>query len=189
MAGPPTPTTGQITWIFSGSALPAGGAVTTCGFFFSDAPSGPALLAEALWDDLRPAIVNGVTLDAIEIKQGPVATGPTTVYAVGTSGTTGPDGVPPNTALLVRKTVLDVSGRFAGRMFWPGLPESEVDSAGNIDPTFLAGLQGTFNDFFATMGSQGYGLRIFSEGSSDTREVSELNVQARVATQRRRMRR
>lgn len=189
MAGPPTAGFGQVTFLFTGSDLARNRAATTCGFVWPADLNDTYLACLDLWNDLRPATGNGIRLDRIRFKRGPVDTGPTYDQVVGTNGTSTPNTVVSNAAYLVSKQVTGVSGRFRGRMFWPGMPEASVTGAGDIVSAFRTGLQTTFTDWFDAMAAVGSPLRVFSAGSSDPREVSSLYVEERMGTQRRRLRR
>lgn len=194
MAGPPTSTEATLACHFSGTAVPSG-AVVTIGFQHSaDSIGSPTLaqlapLLRTLHDKMA---TNECWLNTIEMKVGPVATGPTYTNSGSTPGAASPNAVPPNTTVLVRKELVEVSSRFAGRLFWPGMPENMVDASGHIAQTQVTQMQNAFNDLFTGMTAVGCDPAVF--GSSDAllqkvNLVDRFVVQTTVATQRRRLRR
>lgn len=96
---------------------------------------------------------------------------------------------PPNTAALVRLGSGLVGRTNRGRMYLPGMvDESDVDSAGNIDPTVVTGLQGVMNYLVAALGDVSAQLHILHSDVGSPTLVTDVQVQPVVATQRRRLR-
>jgi len=191
MAGPPTSSFCQINFNFSGPALayPA-----TCTAGFNVPPGDPdaaasaiAALAGALHDQISTTTV---TLDEIVMKVGPEETGPSFQSVVGLAGNVTTDSCGPNTALLIRKVPQAVSGRFAGRMYWPGVPATWVAEDGSLLTSGFITAQFAVTEFLSAMDDdlemEPY---IFSSLSSDPRKVIAYGVQQQVGTQRRRNRR
>lgn len=197
-----TSSQGRITWNFSGEALPYG-AVTQLEFqrqadesLESWANSALPVLALACRDLHQLVASSKCQLDTIDVKFGPEATGPTYSAPIGVPGATGAEPCPPNVAMLVRKAMNGVSGRFQGRMFYPGISEGNVASDGTIPTPALGPYQAAFDDFFQTMidggpieGDIGQPYVFSSTPGLEGRSVSSLDVQLRVATQRKRLRR
>jgi len=194
MAGPPTPNAAQVTCVFGGEATPTGG-VATAGIITPAGGFTPAVLDELadIFGDFHAEMATiATTLERIELKVGPEATGPTYTKSIGRAGEAPGTSVPPNVAVLVRKEVEGVSGKFGGRMYWPGVPEATVGPQGDITPSHLASLQTAANTLFTRLNDGDYTPAVF--GSADgalpaVKTVARFAVQGRVATQRRRLRR
>lgn len=189
MAGPPSAAFSEIRFLFSGSSIPTGGAQCAFGAGAVSVATDVLDAAEAFWEGMQDYTVTGITLDSIDLKVGPEATGPTISRPIGQAGTTGSNGVSPNTALLIRKAVGGVSGRFAGRVFWPGMPESELFENGSWSTALLTGIGTVCDAFYTALETETSGAYIFPASLSDPRHVTALEPQARAATQRRRLRR
>lgn len=191
MAGPPTGLFGELSFIFSGLNAPTG-AVSTLGIespvvdFFNVTWQNELV---GLSTDLVQLTCNdATTLERIDIKVGPVSSGPTIALPVSEPGAQTGNTVGPQVAMLVRKEVENVSTRLAGRMFWPGLTVGNVSPGGVIAPEAIEDFQDAWTDFYNGLVALTSAPYIFTE-SSDPRVVSALTVQAKVATQRRRNRR
>lgn len=192
MAGPATPNQGLLTWRFAGAAMPFG-AQTSLGV---EGPNS-ALTAPETLDEIVLAsatfheamAVIDCQLTTVDLKIGPEATGPTLSAVVGQNGGEGNDATPPNTAFLIRKTISGISNRFSGRLYWPGVSDGNLMQGGNIDPTAYPTYRQACVDFFDALDAiAGINPVVFND-SSDPRVVSGLDLQLRVATQRRRLRR
>lgn len=188
MAGPPTSAFTQATAVFSGQGMPHG-AVTTFGIGTPTTTEAFEGVAAALTTLHQVMSSSEVRLEEVRFKIGPVATGPTFVEAVGQNGGDSTAQVSPNTATLIEKQVNGLSGRLWGRSFWPGLPEDVVNSSGALTSTWINSRNSdldTFQDAVETLTS---GLWIFPADGSDPNPVAALRIDARAATQRRRLRR
>lgn len=189
MAGPATATEYEFSYRFSGF----GGTspVSSIGIY-TETNSDEAIRgrATALWTGLRPFTSKDWQLVEIAIKQGPVATGPTWTIPVGTYGQDNGDSVPANTSFLIRKALSGTSNRFAGRMFWPGPRENKIDAAGVLVAGEYVDMQVALDEWVDDLDSivSGYPLVFPSNGGSSAR-VWKLDLQGKVATQRRRLRR
>lgn len=181
----------QVTLVLGGTALP-NGAVTTWGVDTQIIEEPQAIVEELYLAGaglVAEVCTSNTTLEAVELKFGPTATGPTFRFDGTATGNQGTNALPPNTALLVRKTITGLSNRFAGRAFMPGIPESIIDSAGIIESASVAQFQGAFTEWYEALVSIIGPPVVFSATSSDPQESTSFNVQGRVATQRRRLRR
>src|SRR4030095_10322271 len=95
-------------------------------------------------------------------------------------------------ALLVKKLTARGGRKGRGRFYYPDVQEAAVDASGTIDSSSLAGYQTRWNDWMRDIvGGDGLGLPVLlpregSHGSPD--EILSTPVQAKVATQRRRLR-
>lgn len=193
MAGPPTSSDARLTAVFSGSASPSG-AVCTIGV-----SSGGDILTAEFLDPAALAIesfhksVSTVNcyLSSVEMKRGPDATGPTFSKSINTQGTGLSPSSPPNTTLLIRKGLLDISGRFSGRFYWPSPPEDKIDMAGVIDLGYLNIVQTAATKLFNDLVTAGLHPMVFTSKPDlpPVLAVNAFEVQPLAATQRRRMRR
>lgn len=191
MAGPPTASWGELSFVFSGTNQPTG-AVATIGVNdpatgFTD-PAWQNELVDAATDLVQLTCNTSTTLARIDVKVGPVATGPTYSIPVNEAGAQTGSSLGPQVAMLVRKVIPDVSTRLSGRLFWPGLTTGNVNAQGQILPTALAAYQSAWTDFYGALVLLTSQPAVFNE-TSDPREVDAFTVQPQVATQRRRNRR
>ena len=171
------------------------GAEITLGIQLGLPGAGPAdvagIVAEAWGDTIRTVMPATVELGSVLVKFGPNLTGPSAELSAGTNGSGGGASGPPNVAILVHKNTA-LGGRAGrGRFYHPGAQESEVDPSGNLTPAFVAGMQTQCNTFFSDLDTAGLALVLLhSDGSPITAPtvLTGLTVDARVATQRRRLR-
>lgn len=106
--------------------------------------------------------------------------------------------LPPNCALLVTKRTALLGRRYRGRMFFPGgyLPESEVSSAGIIDPAVLSGHAVTLDEWLQDLEDSLNPMYLLHQFDPDDPEstpvlptkVTQLQAAPLIATQRNRMR-
>lgn len=112
--------------------------------------------------------------------------------------------LPPNNALLVTKRTASRRGTKTGRMFIPQVPEASVDDSGGVSGGFIASSQAIFDDFYdATTTSiviaTTYPVVVHWTRDEDGKidpaiagvptKVDAFEVQNKIATQRRRLRR
>lgn len=190
--GPKLPNQALLTFRFGGLGLPYG-ATPSLGL------TGPALtlidpafhedLAQAATDLVQLTCTSTVTLNELALKIGPEELGPTFTIPVGEPGAEGANQCPPQVSLLVRKVVDGITTKRMGRLFWPGVPEGNVDSAGVVAPVAVTDYQAAFTGFQAALGTPWAVIPAVFDETSDEKEVSLLQVQPRVATQRDRLRR
>jgi hypothetical protein len=193
MAGPSSANEGQITIVFGGVNIPTG-AVCTLGLKSQDPDLDSDFLnpisdaVKKLHGELSTSMV---LVEKIELKRGPNETGPTWEIAVNHPGhATGPT-VPPNTSLLIRKELEDVSAKFSGRMFWPGAAENQVDDRGIISEAYMGYISAALGTFRADLELAGLSPIVFHgpKLAQAWSTVWSFSCQSRVATQRRRLRR
>ena len=111
------------------------------------------------------------------------------------TGTNGAQSVPQNSAFLARKSSALGGRRNRGRMYIPSVPEGDVDSAGVV----LSATVTTWNVNLAAMmpggsihtafGFLGDAVILHETGSQTPTTMTDLAMQNRIATQRRRLRR
>lgn len=183
----------QVSWLFTGSAVPEGAAVT-CGV-----DSGSLTTPEAIANVAKDAWVAGLakiqhetcTLSAVRVKMGPVDTGPSAEVSVNLAGTATGSPVPPNVAVLVRKVTILGGRQGRGRMYIPGFTEADVDGSGNMTGPYLAVVQGHAQATFDEFVTQGLFPVLFHDGAGPVvapTTITAFQVDGKVATQRRRLR-
>lgn len=192
MAEPVTPIQSVISCVFTGEGVPFGGIATIgcntpSGGWTDDATLLPAL-GVILGDFHQTVSSSAVRLLELSIKQGPSATGATFTVPVSRLGDSSSSPAAANNAYLIKKEVAGVSGRFAGRMFWPGVAEQFVDGAGNVSGSMVEAINLACDELYDGM----YDLDVWPQvlsGTSDSRPITRFRCDGRIATQRRRMRR
>lgn len=184
----------QINWKFAGTSAP-NGAEVTLGVDISSYTGTPADAAgdaiaayNSAVDSIMPATV---TLASVLVKFGPNATGPSAEVTSGNAGSGGGASTSPNVAWLVHKNTA-LGGRAGrGRMYWPGVQESEVDPSGNLTTAFQTGAQTAMNNFLAALATDLL-IPVVLHGAasplSAPTTITGLTVDGRAATQRRRLR-
>ena len=188
MAGPPSASFALATLVFGGVGLPSK-AVTTFGMIAPDAQPDRAAIAALFATFHEDNFSVDVTLESIEFKIGPEATGPTFVEVVNQPGLVTGESAGPENACLIHKRIDDVSGRLHGRSFWPGLAESQVTTNGNIASGSLSFLQTGADALYNGLFTLGFSLEVFPSVGESSRPVSSLEVDGTTATQRLRKRR
>lgn len=189
MAGPPSAAFSQLIVRWTGAALPFP-AITTHGFTTPVGEVGDVLSTiEGAVGALRSYASTFVTAESVTWKVGPVATGQSVTLPINLPGLTVGGVAPANVAALVSLAATDISGRFHGRFFLPGIVEFGIDDSSNLTNDHRATIQDAVDDFYTIMAEVEAEPRVFSTISSDPRTVENITVQRRVSTQRRRMRR
>jgi hypothetical protein len=186
---------GQALYSFTGTALPLGAAMT---FGFYNAgdfnPQQLATFFRDAWDaHWKPRNLNSVTLSATRVKLGPNESGAMAEVSSNIAGALNSPAASPNVAKLVRK-ISSEGGRWSrGRSYWPGVGELQIDGAGNIDAPTLTADQSAATAFYDLCVTNNSPLVILHAGPPAPPRaptpVSGLQVDGRVATQRRRLRR
>lgn len=183
---------GQLTIGFSGLNAPTGAAVT----LGLDVPGGstPADVLddiEGLFEGLvESQSVSSLILSSARVKFGPDATGPFVERAYNLPGNQGADAASPNTAILVSKVTAFGGREGRGRLFWPGISDFSLDADGTIGAGSLAQYQTAWDTFFTGLGLANAPAFLLHSDSANTPDaITEFVVQAKVATQRRRLRR
>lgn len=189
MAGPPSNSFSKITLNFSGAPLPFG---AHPGFGFTT-PDGSLSAIEGAIQSFGGAIMdvmpNTISLDTIDWKVGPEATGQTVTFVSGLVGAQSTSAAPPNTCWLIQLPCIDISGRYGGRVFMPGVDEDNLDADGTLNPGYAGSLLDAVEAAYAEVGIQGMFGRVFHDGPGSPRTVESIRISLRAATQRRRMRR
>jgi hypothetical protein len=152
------------------------------------------IIAEQIWSangsDLRFPIDNNYSLVQVTVyaNQGDpdLLIGQWTGTIQGTSSGTA---VPPQVAVLIRKTT-SMAGRWnRGRMYIPGVNSASLGEDGTLEGSALANWQNAANGFLQACSSTGLDLVILHNDPARTpTPVESLVVQSLSATQRRRLR-
>lgn len=155
----------------------------------------PGTLAGQLEADYNNTMLQFLDADAVhvgvEVYQGPT---PSVVKGVSTNNTPGirvGASLPPNVAILLHKRTTFIGLRNRGRMYLPySVNENIVDEVGTIDAGVVAVLQAEASDWLLMIEGHGYNMVItHGDGIGLIRDVNQIDVDIKVATQRRRMRR
>jgi len=182
---------GQVLFRFEGEAVPTGAAVTF-GFEHSgtfDVDDKAATFA-TIWDgSLLNQQMNTINLVEVLVKLGPDDTGPTGAWTGVFTGSLTGETCPPNVAALIQKRTALGGRRNRGRIYLPALRETQIHDDGVVDSAYLDELQNVATIFLGDMDTEGNPLVILHSGSGAPTPITALNVDGRVATQRRRLRR
>lgn len=179
-----------------GIGTPTGAEVTiglnTAGFSGSTTDIGQAVYDSLVTSNIFGNLSDDVAIEGVLVKEGPNATGPSALYSNIAQGAVSGDSTPPNTAILVHKVTAFGGRQGRGRMFWPGLPEAGMLGSGNLAGTYQADLQTGFTSFYDELVAADL-IPTLLHGDTPSPPgpygILAFNVDARVATQRRRLRR
>jgi hypothetical protein len=166
------------------------------GFEHTGSDLNPGEAAEGLsgaWvSSILSKQVNDLTLINTHVKYGPNDLGPSADFGGSNPGGDAGDDAAPNIALLVHK-VTNVGGHAGqGRFYIPGLNESMVDTGGVIDGSEFAEWVDVVQDFYENIVALDLTPALLHGESSpvaDPTPIESFVVDAKAATQRRRMRR
>lgn len=185
----------QANFKIGGGGFP-NGAEITLGLDVSGVVLGPSAVASDLianWGaNIDPIVPGTLTLDSVLVKFGPNATGPSAEVPSGNAGSGGGTGTSPAVAWLVHKLTASGGRPGRGRMYMPGVQESEIDTAGNLSAGFVAGAQSAMEDFFDQLGADGTPPVLLHSAASPVSTptpITGFTVDGVAATQRRRQRR
>lgn len=147
-----------------------------------------ALVHDAFADTVLQQMTNEVALERTVLKAGPTTTGPAAEFVQDRFGGQDSESLPPNVAFLVKK-VTDLGGRKnRGRLYLPGVPKPSSLDTGLLASGTVTNLNAQLDTFLARMETEESPLVILHNSSSDPTVVSDLELDAKVATQRRRLR-
>jgi len=185
----------QINWSHTGGGLPFGADVTlgVDVSTYAGSPSQAAIDAREAWaDNMLPVLNSAISLSLPSVKFGPTATGPTGTASGGGAGGGATPGMSPNVAYLIHKATIFGGRAGRGRMFVPGVAESSVNQAGDVDGGSVTALQGAVDALIADLNTAGM-IPVLLHGAASPLTVpstiTTMTVDSRVATQRRRLRR
>lgn len=184
----------QVNLRFTGTNLPTGGEVTFgIGNVLDGAPTAVATAVATAYNaaNMDSLFSSDASLTTILVKNGPNDTGPFSESGVAIPGTDGADPNPPQVAMLVKKSTLFGGRTGSGRNYWPNIPANKVDDAGLLDATYRGVAQGVMDTFLDALANEGVPMVLLHSGAAGGTPltVTELTVQSRCASQRRRNRR
>lgn len=150
----------------------------------------------ALANAAKPNLTSVDTISAIVWTVGTGVGALEYVSAVNVVGTlsTASSQMPQNCAILVQKRTATPGRRGRGRMYWPGLVESEVNAVGTLDGISIGRMNTMLNSWKATITSSPQLLQpvlFHSEGATPAPGpsiITSFTVSPVMATQRRRLR-
>lgn len=185
----------QVNLMFTGSALP-NGAQVTLGYKLGTGFDDPAILAAGVIaaidgsDWLANVHVQNV-ISSVLAKLGPNDTGASAEVPCDIEGTYSSGGCKPNTTFLISKTTAVGGHAGRGRAYWPGVPDNEVENDGTIQGATLVAAQSDLSSLFSDLDSVSDGLYLLHGAGSPVStptKITQFLLDARVATQRRRLR-
>lgn len=184
----------QVNLKFTGSDLP-NGAEVTFGLEQTGGPYTPLEVCDAVEDALNDAdslfaaTLSGADVTTIRVKKGPNATGPFAEKAVTISGTSVTNEGLPSAAYLVHKQT-GFGGRAGrGRLYWPGAALSEVDAAGGVGNDARDGVTDGWELIRTQLTTAGLTpMLLHATDEPEPYVITAFSCDARVATQRRRLR-
>lgn len=185
----------QITWGFTGSAVPTGAACTmgVRVLEYSGSPADLASSAATIWENrINGAIVNTCVLSSVLVKFGPDATGPSAQIGTSQAGNVATPGGAAAPSFLIHKNT-DSGGRAGkGRMFVPGVPEASVDVGGALQAGLATGLTAAFQSLladFIALDAEPVVLHGLGSPLNQPSFITSFTCDPIVGTQRRRQRR
>lgn len=182
----------QVNFKFGGLGLPLGGEVAIgVDNRGSDRTAlDIATRCGANWvANLKEPTNTHVTLLTVLAKKGPNATGAFAEVVVNDTGTNATGDFNPSTAALVKK-ITGLGGRHGrGRMYLPMAGEDDTLTGGQLQPTFLTGVQPSLDDFLAQFTTDDLPMVLLHAVSLPLpTPVTSLAIEAQIAIQRRRNR-
>lgn len=182
---------GHVLLGFGGNGLAFPGAST----FGIDQGGGadPADVAETIYNGFAATVLtqltDDITFEVCRVKFGPNTTGPSAEFFGAETGGSAGAGSPSNCAYLLRKNSTLGGREGRGRMYLPGVIESTTGSDGAIDPGQRASIQDDVDAFVGALALAGLPMVILHSSATPPTPVTTVEVQANIATQRRRLRR
>lgn len=150
-------------------------------------PANAAIAIATAWDTtVQPQLASGTRVSLFRFT---AANFSTELPGTANGGETG--GVPgPAASVLVQK-ITNTGGRSGkGRMFLPwAVTETQINDYGQIDNERLTELQGAMDDFQDAIRAADLEIALLAGDDLNANVVTQLKVQATIATQRRRQRR
>jgi len=183
----------QVNLQFVGDNLPTGAEITF-GVDNSTLDASPATVAGLIEDSIvgagwMAAFVNDESIANIHVKNGPNETGPFADLGVTIGGEKTGEGSSSAVALLVKKNTGLGGKKGSGRLYIPGIAESDIGSDGTIDSTALGVYQASLSDWLSEMTSLDVPMLLLHNDATTPNLVLSLAVDPVAATQRRRQRR
>jgi len=184
----------QVNWIFTGNSAPRGAEVTM-GIdlaSFSGTTQDGADLASAAWAATVLADqTSSVTLSRTRFKRGPNVSGAFAEKATTSAGGIGSSAMPPQVSLLITKVTATGGRSGRGRSFMPGVTEVDIGPNGELGTAYLADVQDKWDDLKTALEAADlFPVLLHADNTGDVtpHPITGFQVQALVATQRRRLR-
>lgn len=181
----------QVNMLLGGTALPNKAQVTFGVRNVNLAtPTTIGTLAITRWNaNIQPLLASTITLEGAYVKNGPDANGPFAQVAASQAGGVAAAASLPNLSVLVTKAT-DLGGRQGrGRMYVPGVTESQTSDSGVFAAGNQATWQSAFTAFLNALNTDNIPMYLLHKDAALPTPVIALNVQSRMATQRKRLRR
>src|SRR4029450_10468303 len=168
-------------------------AAIVVGVHVLSSPASASDLADAIFSDfqsnMEDLVDNQVTMGPVHVSWNDgsgIFSGDGTASGAGTlSDTT----LPPNCAVLFRKTTAPPGGPGRGRMSLPwAATEASVDEAGNIDPAAVTVMTAAAESWRVDAAASDNQLVVLHAGAGTPAAITAFTAQPLLATQRRRMR-
>lgn len=182
---------GQANIRFTGPAAPRGSEVTLgLDLDLVATPAEVAELVAANW--VTNCLVlqsSNIVLEEVYVKFGSNATGAAGIFTVGSAGSLGTGTVTPQVALLVRKNTGQGGRQGRGRMYVPGLVETDVEPGGEVQGPDVQAWQDAMDAFYTQLVADDIPpLLLHSTDTVPPYAITSFTVDALTATQRRRLR-
>lgn len=197
---------GHVNMLFQGAGAPKGAAVT---FGVNQVGLTATQVAQAVNDawngTLKSSTSTSLQLAGTRAKLGPMDVGPFAFVGSGTAGTRVGPLTSPNVTFLIRKNT-GIGGRQgAGRIYWPGVAESDVGEGGVVIAGTVTSMQTAWTAFFTDLGTRLVPMVLLHSHGAYTKlvdgqasvvvvapklptTVTGVTFDSTVATQRRRLR-
>jgi len=183
---------GQAQVRFAGNGVPLGAAVTF-GYIASITALDPLEQAEAIHTNFVESILTvmslQVSLQSVLVKLGPADVGPSAEYVSAVPGSVNDNVVAPNTAMLATKRTALGGRKHRGRFYVPGIGEASTNSSGIIVGDLTTDWPAACTSFLGKMNADDLGMFVLHGDATDPTQVTSLEGQLTLATQRRRLRR
>jgi len=185
----------QANYRFTGAAVPLGAQITL-GLdpdVAVDVTECATLLVET-WNagNMDEYYGSNCVLVGVDVKYGPNDVGPSATGETATPGVGSSTTVPPNVSVLIQKRTALGGHAGRGRLYFPAVPENQVDASGLVSSTWIDGLNTEWADMATAWGAGGVTpVVLHSLGSplSTPTPITAFVTAAQCATQRRRNRR
>lgn len=165
-----------------------------CIFGFQwDVLTAPDDVAQSIFDDFGAELLPRCTSNTVLIGCRVVINDAGTMREGVTSGSVAGGGTtasaPPQVSYLFSKRTGIAGPEFRGRMYLPGVNETNVDEAGNLSGSVVTGNQTAADDFLALLLANDHPMVLLhTDPGVPENTVTNLVAQTKVATQRRRLR-
>jgi hypothetical protein len=181
---------GHIIHVFSGNQVPRGAAITYGVEVNNATPwlENVAIIHAALAANFLPTMSTEIQLDETIGKLGPNSTGPFVRFSDVAVGENTGATMSPQVAVLGRKVTALGGRKNRGRMYIPGLLDASVISGGLLESATRIAWQANVAQHLVDLETNDTPMVILHNSSSDPTTVVNISVDARVATQRRRVR-